>query len=239
VLVKNGKPFEQLGYQMAYALNLSMHPYPMSQTLYYAGSVLGLELPTTFQNPADPGGLSFLHGPVPALILGAAALAAEVPPQVAGFIAARHLAYYRPGLYVRHLVPTGTGLRAWLFAAIKLISPSFPISNEIQGPVKENLAVIESAVTGAARDELASAVTKLLQAGAIDIKKWVGGVDYTADRAGFILASDLEIAMEIIKAADENQASVSQKERLKELVLYSVSEPYFAVRRKLGINIDG
>jgi hypothetical protein len=105
--------------------------------------------------------------------------------------------------------------------------------------VKENLAVIESAVTGAARDELASAVTKLLQAGAIDIKKWVGGVDYTADRAGFILASDLEIAMEIIKAADENQASVSQKERLKELVLYSVSEPYFAVRRKLGINIDG
>ncbi|HRI71871.1 MAG TPA: tetratricopeptide repeat protein, partial [Polyangium sp.] len=225
VLVKYGKPLEQHGYQMAYAINLTMHPYPMSQTLYYAGSVLGLELPLTFQNPADPGGLSFLHGHVPALVMGAAALAAEVPPQVAGFIAARHLAYYRPGLYVRHLVPTGTGLRAWLFAAIKLISPTFPISNDIQGPVKENLAVIESAVTGAARDELASAVTKLLQAGAIDIKKWVGGVDYTADRAGFILASDLEIAMEIIKAADEAQASVSQKERHRELVLYSVSEP--------------
>jgi len=239
VILKYGKPLDQLGYQMQYAINLSMHPYPMSQTLFYAGSVLGLELPLTFQNPADPGGLNFLHGHVPALVLGAAALAAEVPPQVAGFIAARHLAYYRSGLYVRHLVPTGTGLRAWLFAAIKLISPTFPIANDIQGPVKENLAVIESAVTGAARDELASAVTKLLQAGAIDIKKWVGGVDLTADRAGFILASDLEIAMEIIKAADEGQASIPQKERLKELVLYSVSEPYFAVRRKLGINIDG
>lgn len=238
VIMKNGKPLEQLGYQMAYAIDLSRHPYPMSQTLFYSAGVLGLELPVSFQNPADPGGLSFLHGHVPALVLGAAALATEVPPQVGGFIAARHLTYYRPGLYVRHLVPTGTGLRAWLFAAIKLISPNFPISNDIQGPVKENLAVIEAAVTGAARDELASAVTKLLQAGAIDIKKWVGGVDLTADRAGFILAADLEIGLEIIKAADENQAGVPQKDRLKELVLYSVSEPYFAVRRKLGINID-
>lgn len=238
VLIKYGKPLDQLGYQMAYALNLSMHPYPMSQTLFYAGSVLGLELPVSFQNPADPGGLNFLHGHVPALVLGAAALAAEVPPQVSGFLAARHLAYYRPGMYVRHLVPNVIGLRAWLFAAIKLISPTFPISNDIQGPVKENLAVIESAVTGAARDQLASAVTKLLQAGAIDIKQWLGGVDYTADRAGFILAADLPIVSDIIKATDESQASVPQKDRIKELVLYSVSEPYFAVRRKLGINID-
>jgi len=141
-------------------------------------------------------------------------------------------------MYLRHLVPTGTGLRAWLFAAIKLISPNFPISKDIEGPVKENLAVIESTITGARRDELASAVTKLLQAGAIDLKKWVAGVDLTADRAGFVVANDLEISQEIIKAADEASSAVVQKERLKELTLFSVSEPYFAIRRKLGINID-
>jgi hypothetical protein len=82
-------------------------------------------------------------------------------------------------------------------------------------------------------------VTKLLQAGAIDLKRWVAAVDLSADRAGFIIASDLELAQEMIKAADEASAALPQKERLKELVLYSVSEQYFAVRRKLGINIDG
>ncbi|XXX82260.1 tetratricopeptide repeat protein [Sorangium sp. So ce134] len=238
VLRKNGQPLEELGYQLAYRIDLTRHPYPMSQTLYYAAGVLGLEPPVTFQNPNDGGGVSFLHAHVPAIVLGAAALQMDLPTQAAAFIAARHLTYYRPGMYLRHLVPTGTGLRAWLFAAIKLISPTFPITKELEGPVKENLSVLDPIIVGPARDQLASIVTKLLQAGAIDLKRWVSGVDLTADRAGFLLANDLELAQEMIKAADEASAAVPQKERLKELMLYAVSEEYFAIRKRLGINID-
>ncbi|WP_437616742.1 tetratricopeptide repeat protein [Sorangium sp. So ce834] len=238
VLRKNGQPLEELGYQLAYQIDLSRHPYPMSQTLYYAAGVLGLEPPVTFQNPNDGGGVSFLHAHVPAIVLGAAALQMDLPTQAAAFIAARHLTYYRPGMYLRHLVPTGTGLRAWLFAAIKLISPTFPITKELEGPVKENLSVLDPTIVGPARDQLASIVTKLLQAGAIDLKRWVSGVDLTADRAGFLLANDLELAQEMIKAADEASAAVPQKERLKELMLYAVGEEYFAIRKRLGINVD-
>ncbi len=238
VLRKNGQPLEMLGYQMAYQLDLTRHPYPMSQTLYFAAGVLGMDPPLTFQNPNDGGGVSFLHAHTPAIVLGAAALAIDLPTQAAAFIAARHLTYYRPGHYLRHLVPTGTGLRAWLFAAIKMISPTFPISKELEGPVKDNLAVLEPTIVGPARDQLASAVTKLLQAGAIDLKKWISGIDLTADRAGFLVANDLELAQEMIKAADEQSSAVSQKDRLKELVLFSVSEEYFLIRRRLGINID-
>jgi tetratricopeptide (TPR) repeat protein len=238
VFKKNGQALEALGYQMAYAVDLSRHPYPMSQTINYAAGVLGLAPPITFQNPNDPSGISFLHAHTPGIVLGAAALAAELPTQAAAFIAARHLTYYRPGLYIRHLVPTGTGLRAWLFAAIKLISPTFPVAAELMGPVKDNLAVIDATVVGPAREVLASAVTKLLQSGAIDLKKWVAGIDLSADRAGFIVANDLELCNEMIKAADEASSAVQQKDRLKELTLFAVSEDYFAIRQKLGINID-
>ncbi|AUX43259.1 protein kinase [Sorangium cellulosum] len=238
VLRKNGQPLEELGYQLAYQLDLTRHPYPMSQTLYYAAGVLGLAPPLTFQNPNDGGGVSFLHAHVPAIVLGAAALQMDLPTQAAAFIAARHLTYYRPGMYIRHLVPTGTGLRAWLFAGIKLISPTFPIAKELEGPVMDNLAVLEPTIVGPARDQLASVVTKLLQAGAIDLKRWVSGIDLTADRAGFLLANDLELAQEMIKVADDASSAVPQKERLKELVLYAVSEEYFAARQRLGINID-
>ena len=238
VLKKNGQPLEALGYQQAYALDLSRHPYPMSQTLFYAAGVLGMEPPLTFQNPNDGSGVSFLHAHTPAIVLGAAALATELPTQAAAFIAARHLTYYRPGLYLRHLVPTGTGLRAWLFAAIKLITPAFPVAKELEGQVKENLSVIEPMIVGPMRDQLASVVTKLLQSGAIDLKKWVAAVDLSADRVGFIIANDLELANEMIKAADEASSAVAQKERLKELLLFAVSEEYFALRQKLIINID-
>ncbi len=237
VLKKNAQPLETLGYQPTYALDLATHPAKMSQTLYYVGGVLGMEVPLTFQNPNDASGLAFLHGQQPAIVLGAAALA-DVPTQAAAFAAARHLTYYRPGYYIRQLVPTGTGLRAWLFAAIRMIHSSFPIARELEDTVNENVAAIEPLIRGPARDQLASTVSKLLQSGAIDLKRWVSGVDLTADRAGLLVSHDLEVACEMIRGSDESAAGAPQRERAKELTLFSIGQPYLELRKHLGISID-
>lgn len=238
VVRKNSQPIEALGFQPGYALDLAQHPYPMSQTLYYAAGVLGMDAPPTFQNPNDPGGVSFLHGRPPSIVLGGAALAPELPTQAAAFIAARHLAYYRPGLYIRHLVPTGTGLRAWLFAAVKLIHSGFPIAPEMQATVNENLTALEPLVVGPARELLGSTVGKLLQSGAIDLKKWVAAVDLSADRAGFLVCNDLEVASEMVRASEESSAALPHRDRITALTLFSISREYFAMRKELGISID-
>ncbi len=81
-------------------------------------------------------------------------------------------------------------------------------------------------------------VSKLLQSGgAIDLKKWVAAIDLTADRAGFVLAHDLAVATEVMRATDE-AASVTSKERVKEIVLYSISGEYLALREKLQITVE-
>ena len=170
--------------------------------------------------------------------LVAAALAAELPTQAGAFIAARHLTYYRPGFYIRHLVATGTGLRAWLFAAIRLIHSAFPVAEELESTIMENVASIEGLVSGPRRDQLASAVSKLLQGGSIDLKSWVASVDLSADRAGLLVCHDLEVASEMIRASDEATAAIPHSERIRELTLFSVSRDYFAMRKRLGINID-
>jgi tetratricopeptide (TPR) repeat protein/tRNA A-37 threonylcarbamoyl transferase component Bud32 len=239
IIAQRGQSLEALGYDARYAIDLARHPYPMSQTLNYAAGVLGMDPPPTFQNTNDPSGLSFLHAHTPAIVLGMAALSADVPMQASAFIAARHLSYFRPGMYVRHLIPSGTGLKSWLFAAIKMIVPQFPIATELEGPVNDALQALDTGMHGQARDHLARIVAKLLQAGApLDLKRWVAGIDLTADRAGMIVAHDLETAVEIIRASDESSSAVPIQERQKELVLYGVSEPYFQLRKKLGIGID-
>jgi len=130
------QPLAALGYDESFRLNLAEQPYAILQTLYYAQGVFGFEAPPVYQNPNDPAGLGFLHAHNPSIVLGIAAFESSVPSQSLAFVAGRHLAYFRPGYYVRHLVPTGTGLKAWLFAAIKLCVPQFPVPPELQGQVE-------------------------------------------------------------------------------------------------------
>lgn len=75
----------------------------------------------------------------------------------------------------------------------------------------------------------------------LELAKWRCAVDATCDRAGLILCGDLEVASQIIadpgSSAGGQRAAVRAQDRLKELLLYAVSEDYFAVRKQLGIAI--
>ena len=232
VIARRSQTAQELGYDTSYLVDVTQHPAPVCQSLYYAAGVLGMQVPPAFENPNDPGGLSFLFTHEPALVLGQTALRQDVPLQPAAFIAGQQLTYLRPGLYLRHMLASGTILKAWLFAAIKLCSPQFPVSPEVEGAVTEAMQALGAGVTGQARDHLTRVVAKLLTSGAaLDLKRWVrGGVDLTADRVGFLLSHDLETATQIIKASDESTSSVATDERLKELVLFSVSSHYFRLR---------
>lgn len=228
-----------LGLMDEMLIDPAQHDTPLAQTLYYAAGVLGVNLPYVYANPNDQGGLSYAMTEYPSLSLGRVGMSHQVPPQVAAFVAARQLAYSRSGLYLRHFVQTGTAMKAWLLSAIKLSSPQFPVSADIEGAVNENLASLKQFLPADAKDHLASLVSRLLQSGtALDLKKWVAAVDLTADRAGFVVCHDLLTATQVIQASDETQAGVPGQERTKQLVLYAASSSYFKLRRALGITVD-
>jgi hypothetical protein len=101
------------------------------------------------------------------------------------------------------------------------------------------MAALERQLAPTIRDHLARVVSKLIQSGAaLDLKRWVQGVDLTADRVGFVLSHDLETAVEIVRASDESSSALNPQARLKDLVLYAISEPYFKLRERLRIGVD-
>jgi tetratricopeptide (TPR) repeat protein len=239
VVAKRCQSFQELGFDPRAAIDVTTHPAPVCQNLYYAGGVLGIPLPPIFESPSDPGGVAFLFAREPSLTVGATGLRHDVPLRPAAFIAGRQLAYLRPGSYIRHVLASGTALKSWLFAAIKLTAPHFPVANELAGAVVEAMQALDAGIQGQARDQLTRVVAKLIQSGtALDLKRWVAGVDLTADRAGFLLAHDLDTAVAVIRASDDASSALPTEDRVQELVLFSVSEAYFHLRERLGISVD-
>jgi tetratricopeptide (TPR) repeat protein len=238
VMAARSKTLPQLGYGPELLIDPARGQFASAQIIPYVADVLGMPCPPLFQNPEDYGELSFVHAQHPSIVIGTSVIGVALPVQTVAFMAARHLTYYRQGLYVRQLVPTTTGLKAWLFAAMRLMSPQFPVPQDIGGAVQEAVMALDRVLTGPPRDHLARVVSKLVQEGtALDLKRWVNGVDLSADRAGLLMSDDLATTVEMIRAADPASSAVSQEDRVEEIFKYAVSDQYLAARNTLGIAI--
>jgi hypothetical protein len=131
-------------------------------------------------------------------------------------------------------------LKAWLFAAIRLVKPKFPVAPDLEASVAEASRALGELATGARLDQLTHVVTKLLQDGAsLDLKRWVQDVDLAADAIGFVLSNDLEVAIERVRALPQDPGSPAQATRIERLIAYAVSARYMTVREHLGIRLDG
>jgi tetratricopeptide (TPR) repeat protein len=235
VLKVRAKDHTSYGIDRKNKVDVAKDDNPAVKTAHYAAGVLGLQTPELFLRPNEPAGLTFGHTSPPCLFLGGGLLEGG-DPQRAAFEAGRALAYFRPGHYLRQLVPTGSGLRAWLLAAIKNVVPAFPVPGDLSQAIAEALDALKQHLDAPDRERLGSQVGKLVQSATeIDLKRWVSGIDCTADRAGFVLANDLEVVTAVLRKVEDTSSGTPQKDRLRELILFAVGEPYFAVRQRLGI----
>jgi len=62
---------------------------------------------------------------------------------------------------------------------------------------------------------------------------WKAGVGYSGDRLGFLLAGDLPAAVKVIRSA--GASTMAMRLAIKELVLFSISQPYLQLRRELSL----
>ena len=82
-------------------------------------------------------------------------------------------------------------------------------------------------------------IQKFIDAGgSTDVKRWAAASELTAYRVGLLLSGDLRIAGQMISQEQAPLgvgATMSPRDKIKELVLYSISEDYFTARRAVGL----
>jgi tetratricopeptide (TPR) repeat protein len=206
-----------------------------ARTFGFVTQVLSLPfVPRLFVCPDRQGGLAFATTQPPASVCGSALLSGQNPLDVI-FVVAKHLAYYRGEHYIRTLFQTKDELKLVLVAAMQIAGV------EISDPhVVEWAKQIRNQMQPADIELLNSITKRFVDAGArTDIKRWMQAVELTACRTGFVLCNDLEIASRMIQSEPPMGAvDLTPKEKIQELILFSVSESYFRLREALGIQIQ-
>jgi tetratricopeptide (TPR) repeat protein len=236
-VLENARPLEALGLGAGQQINCAEDGSVMGQMLFYASGVSLVPLPPVFYREHDTGGISFVLSHQAGLGLGPAAFQ-KTPDQALAFIAGRQLSYFRPGHLMRQLAPSGSALRGWLLAAIRVANPRFPVPEALEATVDQHQGSLSRTLQRPQEQALQSLIERLLRDHPeVDTKRWGLGVDYTADRLGFVLANSLDAAVAVVRASPADASFASERDRLKALYRYAVSTRYIGLRRATGITL--
>lgn len=207
------------------------------RTFGWAAQLLGIPTPELYVRSDVAGGIVAVPALPPASVAGQSVLSGFQPQELA-FICAKHLASYRQESYIRNLFQTQSELTMMFFAGVMLAAPNTPLPPEIVNNVKVSAQALRRYMEPVAFESLAASVKKWMAEGSTaHIKRWMQGIEVSAVRAGFVACGDLEIAKKILASEAQLPGDLSPAEKMRELLMYSVSEDYMAVRKALGITI--
>ncbi len=156
------------------------------------------------------------------------------------FLLARRLAFLRPEYYLRMLLPTNTELKVVVLSAIVMVQPRFPVPPNLVASVQQYLPEMQKRMSPLAREQLAAVVQRFVQATPeINLAKWGHAVDALSHRAGFVVCGDLAVSARAVAVDPVVVDGPTIKDKVRELVLFSISEEYFAARAQMGYTIGG
>jgi tetratricopeptide (TPR) repeat protein len=252
VAATTAQPISAFGLEPDARADLDRDPRPVSRVLKYVSGVLAID-PAPMVWLQDQGdGLRVANTVglgaerqklVPTLLVGAP-LIGKTDERELAFEVGKRMAYLRPERFVTLAVGTLPKLEAAFTASVlasrvKLAAHDGRPFGDAAGDEAMKLAAqLQRAVPGPLLEQVGELSKNL--AGRVGnglVAGWRAATDLTANRVGLIVANDLEIAAKAIATEGPTLSSLPVKDRLRDLLAYAVSEPYFLVRRHLGLHV--
>jgi serine/threonine protein kinase len=218
----------------AYAQDPKTSTVMFAKLFGWAAAVLGVASPPQLyvSTALNEGLVDVLHER-PIVVAGTRVLL--VPPTDVTFTCGRHLAGYRPELFIRTLYPTVSELELILFAGIKISRPAWsPPSN--LAAISAVAAALARSITPTQTERLRSAVGVIFDEGTrVNLKQWSRGLEQTAIRAGLLLCGDLSLARKVLEAEPPWPGSPTAADRFSDLIVYAISAQYLEARKVIGV----
>jgi tetratricopeptide (TPR) repeat protein len=215
-----------------------------SKLFVYAAKTLNVPLPDVYLNDdATKADMQLANAMdknelCPSFVVRPHLLQGKTEREVA-FLSARRLAFMRPEYYLRMLLPTNTELKVVVLSAIAMFQPRYPVASNMVATVQQYLPQMKKRMAPHALEQLGMLVQRFVQSvPEVDLAKWGHAVDATAHRAGLVVCGDLETSARAIAAEPMTVGAPAVKDKLKELVLFSASEEYFAIRAQTGTALN-
>ncbi|NOZ85028.1 MAG: tetratricopeptide repeat protein [Deltaproteobacteria bacterium] len=204
--------------------------------LNYVAQVLNMDRPELFRTEIQGRGIAVADSHPPALLLGED-MFKDIPKRDLWYLIARNLIYSRPEFILSRLLPADM-LRALLAAVITSFFPKAPADADPREIERWQKRVLRN-LPGEVQDYLLELSREYVKeiGEPFDAHKWLEAVDYTANRAGFVVSNDLEVAMQQLVARKDPAMTLPHRALVRDLVHYSVSEDYFTLRERLGFSI--
>jgi golgin subfamily B member 1 len=207
-----------------------------ARTFGWSAQVLGVPIPELYLRNDSPGALEVLATDPKASEAGRGVLSGFQPPELA-FISGKHLAGYRPELYLRNLFPGQNDLTVMFYAGVLIGAPNTQLPQDVASNVQATAKAINQFLDAQARDYLRNIVKKFLAEGAkTNIKQWMAAAELSSCRAGLLISGDLEVAKKVL-STERATPELAAADKMKDLLVFMVSEQYTALRRALGVNI--
>nr|HEX4312425.1 tetratricopeptide repeat protein [Kofleriaceae bacterium] len=238
-------PHKDYGIKRKDKLQLAGNPLMFSKLFYYVAQVLNVPLPEVFLvedgKPADIQLANAIEKTelCPSFVVRPHLLQGKSEREIA-FLSARRLTFMRPEYYLKMLLPTNTELKVVVVSAIAMLQPRFPVPPDMVQIVQQYLPEMQKRMPPQLLEQLGAVVQRFIQAAPeINLAKWGHAVDAVSHRAGFVVCGDLEVAARMVSSEPVVVGGPQVKDKIKELVLYSISEEFFAVRAQMGLTIAG
>jgi golgin subfamily B member 1 len=238
-------PHKDFGVKRRDRRQLPGDPLMFSKLFYYVAQVLNVPLPEVYLVEDNKTADIQLANAIeknelcPSFVVRPHLLQGKSEREIA-FLSARRLTFMRPEYYLKLLLQTNTELKVVILSAIVMVQPRFPVPPDMVQLVQQYLPEMQKRMPPQLLEQLGGVVQRFVQAAPeINLAQWGHAVEATSHRAGFVVCGDLEVAARMVSAEPVSVGGPQVKDKIKELVLYSISEEFFTVRAQMGLTIAG
>jgi len=208
----------------------------LARTLSWTSRLLAVKTPALYVYPQVKGGLSVASVREPTALacrsLGSGLIAKEL-----AFLWGRHLTFFRPEHYLLIFYPTVKELAALLLATLAVAEGPGKGTGGLARRTQQRVAGMRKHLQPEDVERLRQAVRKFPAENATaQMLAWAKTVELAAGRAGLLACGDLGVAADLTERYPVG-GQLEAEERVVDLMSYSISEQYAALREKLGIAV--